>query len=184
MPNYQEGKIYKLVGNGKVYIGSTVSTLCRRKQQHITDFKSNHPITSREVVSDSNHYIELIEYFPCNTKEELLKRERYYIDQIECVNKQKPCRTQREYYEDNTVHIKEQRKAYRDANKASKKQIDKAYREQNRDEILQKKLIYRESRRVELCEKQKLYYEANKEAIQAKKTLNRQIKRLESVNTL
>jgi hypothetical protein len=182
MPNYQNSKIYKLVGNGKIYVGSTTMLLSQRRCQHVTDYRKNSKITSKDIVSDPNHYIELIEYYPCNTKEELLKREGHWIRQLDCVNIYISGRTYEEYREDNKEKIKADRKQYMENNKERLSEIKKKYREQNRDEILQKKLIYRESRRAELCEKQKAYYQLHKEAIQAKKTLNRQIKRLETLN--
>jgi hypothetical protein len=37
-----------------------------------------------------NCSIVLIENYPCESKEELLKRERYWIETIECANKRKP----------------------------------------------------------------------------------------------
>jgi len=152
MPNYQDSKIYKLVGNGKIYVGSTVSALCRRKQQHITDYKRGKNMSSREIVTDPNHYIELIEYCPCNTKEELLKRERYYIEQIDCINKIIPGRTKQEYYEANRDKIKQ----YQQSNKDKIKAYKDAYYEANRDKIKQ----YQEATK----DKRKAYQDAYRAA--------------------
>jgi hypothetical protein len=139
MPNYQDSKIYKLVGNGKVYVGSTTQALCKRKTAHISDFKLHNNCSSREIVTDAAHYIELIEYFPCNTKEELHKRERYYIEQIDCVNKCIPGRTNQEYYEANKDKIK-------------------VYQAANKDKIRE----YREATKDKWKAYQKAYYEAKK----------------------
>jgi hypothetical protein len=35
--------------------------------------------------------IVLIENYPCDSKNELHARERYYVNNIDCVNKNKPC---------------------------------------------------------------------------------------------
>ena len=95
MPDYQQGKIYKIECNvtGKVYIGSTCEpTLARRLTKHITDYKrylkgTNHYITSFDVLQNGNYDIVLIESYPCNSKDELHARERYHTNNIDCVNK-------------------------------------------------------------------------------------------------
>ena len=48
-------------------------------------------------------YIEPLEHFPCQTKEELNKREGELIriHKNNCVNRRIECRTSREYCEDN-----------------------------------------------------------------------------------
>ena len=57
-------------------------------------------------------YNKIIEKYPCDTKKELLSRERYYIENNKCVNKLLPIVTQDEknkyqityqieYYKDN-----------------------------------------------------------------------------------
>jgi hypothetical protein len=106
MPNYQDAKIYNLVGNGKKYIDSTTQDLYHRRTVHINDFKRCKPCMSSEIVSDPNYYMELIEYFPCSTKKELRNRERYYIEQIDCINKKIPYKTAAEHYESNKYRIK------------------------------------------------------------------------------
>jgi hypothetical protein len=68
-----------------------------------------------------NCKIELIEYFPCNTLQELRKREGEHIKNTECVNKRVEGRTNKEYYEDNKDKIKEKAKIYREQNRDKKK---------------------------------------------------------------
>lgn len=85
MPNYSEGKIYKLTcETGKVYVGSTIRSLKRRYGNHITE-KNN--CTTKDFI---NPKIELIETYPCETKEQLLWKEREYIENTECINKVMP----------------------------------------------------------------------------------------------
>lgn len=75
-----------------VYIGSTCNTLEERLKGHendckrFLDKKSNHLISSIYVIFNNDYKIELIEDFPCNNKKELLEKEYYYIDNIECIN--------------------------------------------------------------------------------------------------
>ena len=95
MPDYQLGKIYKIECNvtGKVYIGSTCEPiLARRLAGHITDYKKYlkgtfHYLSSFDVLQNRNYDIVLIESYPCDTKDELHARERYWTNNIECVNK-------------------------------------------------------------------------------------------------
>jgi hypothetical protein len=54
-----------------------------------------------------NCKIELIENYPCNSKEELLKREGWYIKVTECVNKMVAGRTKQEWKQDNPEKAKE-----------------------------------------------------------------------------
>ena len=86
MPNYQEGKIYKIYNtlNDDIYVGSTTQKLCERMRDHRNVHKSkfhfNYPIykTFREHGVE-NFFIELIEKRPCNDKDELRNTEGNYI---------------------------------------------------------------------------------------------------------
>ena len=125
MPNYQLGKIYKIVDNtnNNIYVGSTTEpTLARRLAGHVRNFrlwkngKTNHT-TSYKIIENDNYDIVLIENCPCETKDELHKRERYYIENLECVNKNITGRTPLEYYQHNKETIINKAKEYRIKNK-------------------------------------------------------------------
>ena len=113
MVNYSDGKIYKLVCNltGLIYIGSTCEQiLLRRLATHVIDYKryvngKKHFISSYLVLEHNDYDIVLIESVPCNTKDELYKRERYHIENTDCVNCNIPTRTNKEYYIDNKDKI-------------------------------------------------------------------------------
>jgi len=85
MVNYANGKIYKLVNNidEKEYVGSTCNPLYKRKGQH-KGMAGLHP--ERRVYAHLNKIrwenveIILIENYPCANREELTKRERYWIE--------------------------------------------------------------------------------------------------------
>jgi predicted GIY-YIG superfamily endonuclease len=83
MPDYSQGKIYKIIDDceGDIYIGSTTQTLRNR-------FKSHH-IFSDYGKERENCRIVLIEDYPCNTKQELEERERHFIQNCDCINKVK-----------------------------------------------------------------------------------------------
>jgi len=102
---YKNGKIYKLVCSetGDVYYGSTIRTLKYRLNNHRC--KSN-DCESKYFVDP---VIELIEDYPCNNKRKLEKREQYYIDNNDCVNKLKSYITKEQ--------LIEYKKKYREDNK-------------------------------------------------------------------
>ena len=111
---YSLGKVYELVCNktGKKYIGSTCEELLsQRLANHRNNFKrykndkKQKYTTSYIILEGNDYYINLLEKVNATCKDELLARERHYINTIECVNKQKPLRTGKEYYKDNIVEI-------------------------------------------------------------------------------
>ena len=89
MPDYSNGKIYKIVCNitNKIYIGSTTVSLSQRLAHHRAHCKK---ISSFEILKGGNFSIFLVEDFPCERREQLLKREREVIEQMDCVNKNIP----------------------------------------------------------------------------------------------
>ena len=142
MPNYQNGKIYKIVNdeNDKIYFGSTtLKYLSTRLVKHRCEFKAFKEgkrtkfCSVNEVLKYKNYKIILIENYPCNSKDELISRERYYIEKYPCVNKEIPGRSKKQWYEDNKEKIIERVKLNTD--KIQKKNYDKEYRKLNDDKI-------------------------------------------------
>ena len=125
MPNYQDAKIYKIVNidNTLCYIGSTTQTLAQRRAKHISSYnlwkdgKFNFITSFKLFDDDEDAHIILLELCPCNSKMELDSRERHYIDLLQCVNKNKPGRTLKQYYVDNKEAILEQQRQYKIDNK-------------------------------------------------------------------
>ena len=115
MPNYQNGKIYKITCEETklVYYGSSVQSLSKRLSQH----KENKHLKKYKTNLMTNPKIHLIENFPCNTKTELETRERFFIQNNECINKIIPTRTPKEYYQDNKELRKQQSRDYKDKHK-------------------------------------------------------------------
>ena len=100
MVNYSNGKIYKIVptnGDDMCYIGSTTKQyLSQRMDFHRNEYKKwqkNKEKSSTTLIEIFEKYglenckIELIENFPCNSKDELEKREGHYIKTLNCINK-------------------------------------------------------------------------------------------------
>ena len=156
MVNYANGQIYKLVNNvdDEIYIGSTCGTLRLRKSSHKSLARKD---TERRVYKHLNEIgwdnvdIILIEACDCQNKDELHRRERYWIDTLNpSLNKVLPRRTKKEYYEANKEVIFEKRDMYREANKQKIKDQQKEYNDSHKEEA-------------------RAYREANKEIIKAKK---------------
>ena len=133
---YKNGKIYKLYSSSydKIYIGSTIRKLSQRLITHRC--KSNNT-NSYLITKFKNFKIELIENYPCNNKKELLLREAHFIRLFKdkCVNKVVPCRTNKEYYQDNKESIKESSKNYRNVNNKTVNEKKAIFRENNREKI-------------------------------------------------
>ena len=115
-------KIYRIVDNtnGNIYIGKTKQTLKERLSAH----KSHKNCSSREILKNGDYRMELIEETEDPT------RERYWILNTDCINKQIPGRNRKEY-----------KKEYRVKNKDIIQNKQKEYREKNKESILE----YREN---------------------------------------
>ena len=99
MPDYNKGKIYKLVADGTddIYIGSTTQKLYKRLAVH--KCKATHgniDCTSRFLFEQGNVKIILIEDYPSERKEQLIARERYWIETLPNINYIIPGRTPKE----------------------------------------------------------------------------------------
>lgn len=117
MDKYTFGKIYKITSShcDDVYIGSTTLTLSTRFSIHSCHYNkwfrgdANY-ISSFEIMKYADAKIELIENFSCESRQQLVERERYHIEQNVCVNIRVPGRSAkeycREYYENHREHIK------------------------------------------------------------------------------
>jgi len=168
MPDYQKGKIYKLysISNEElVYYGSTIETLPSRLSKHIYEYKNKPCCESKLVIAAGDYKMELIENYPCANKQQLEHKEREYIKANKCVNKVNPCRTRKEYYQENKEVILNKVKEYRENNKEVIAEKEKKYRENNKEKIAEQRKEYYENNKEKLAETKKEYYENNKEAI-------------------
>ncbi len=101
------------------YIGSTCEpTLAKRLTKHVGSYKCYlkgtfyNYVSSFKIFENEDYCIVLLEKYPCDTKDELLARERHWCNELECVNQRK---NQGMYHE------------------LGKKGYDKQYREKNID---------------------------------------------------
>ena len=138
MVNYNNGKIYKIENNvdDMIYIGSTTKQyLSQRMDSHRSNFKrwkngGYHNISVFEMFDKhgvENCKIVLLQLVNCESKDELLAREAFYIKSLVCVNKVIPLRTRKEYLVDNKEKIKDLNKQYKEENKDKIKVLKKQY---------------------------------------------------------
>ena len=159
MPDYQNGKIYKLWSpqGEEIYIGSTTQSLAKRKALHKQ--MKNKCCSKLLFEKYDDVRIELIEKYPCENKMVLNKREGHHIRNNECINRRIAGRTKKEYHEDNKEKIKEYEKEWYEDNKGKRKEQMKEYYEDNKEKFKE----YYEDNKDKIKNKKKEYYEDNKE---------------------
>jgi len=162
MVNYKNGKVYKIICDNPdlVYYGSTVQKyLSSRLAHHRRELNCS----SRKLFQYGNVKIILVEKVECESKDELFMRERFYIENNNCVNKYIPGQTKEEL----KIKIKEKGKEYRENNK----EYQKEYYNKNKEKIKQYKKEYDKKNKEyynKNKEKIKEYYQKNKEKINEK----------------
>jgi hypothetical protein len=106
---YNRGKIYKIISDStdKIYIGSSYDDLRKRLYNHKSKYKmyingKYHYVTSFELIKNNDCDIILLEDYSCENKQQLHARERKLIEDSKnnCVNKNIPSRTHKEYYKE------------------------------------------------------------------------------------
>ena len=172
MPNYTKGKIYKIynVVTDDIYIGCTTQLLCERMRGHreaCKDSKNNinnnlYKAFNKEGIH--NFYIELVETFNCNTKEELTAKEGQYIRKlIPTLNTKIDKRTLKEIYDDNQNKSLEQLKTYYYNNIEKILEQQKPYIKCNKDNIKEYRKQYYLDNKVKIMERQKVYRQEKKQ---------------------
>ena len=170
MPNYQNGKIYKLVSNisNDIYIGSTVNKLSHRLNAHKN--KANQCVSKQLFANNAVIQIILIESFPCINKSELTAREHHYITTLVCINKCIPFITDvvivngdtkewhKAYHESHAVEIAAYKKTYGESHAPEISAYQKTYRETHVAEKSALNKTYNELHAVELAAKAKAKY--------------------------
>ena len=133
---YDNGKIYKISSphTDKIYIGSTTRCLRERMTEHRNNKVNG--ITSDKILQHGEGYIELLEDYPCNNKQELFKKEGEFIRENKCLNRCIAGRTIKEYREDNKETKKEYRKEWSEKNKEKIAEYNTEYKKKNKEKIL------------------------------------------------
>ena len=151
----------------EIHIGRTTQTLKRRFQRH-KDNTKNEQLNQRKLyvkmceLGVEHFFIEEIEKCPCNSLEELEKRERHYIlERQPILNIQIPMRTMEEWRRDSQEHLQEyERQRYINN---PRKEYRKQYREDNKDKLDEKNKKYREENPEYFKEYNKEYRKNNPE---------------------
>jgi hypothetical protein len=169
MVDYKNGRIYKFVSKecGTVrYVGSTTQALSKRFATHRCESQTK-PTPFHKWVIDNGGWdcmdMVLIENCPCDNKEELHRRERYWIEEFKPnLNKQIPTRTIKEWYDENRDKLRMKQCEYR-----------AEYRAKNRDKRNEYRRQYRINNRDEINEKQRKYYVENRDKVKEYRAKNR-----------
>ena len=122
MPDYANSKIYVIRNtiNNMVYVGSTTQPLSRRMVEHRSRFnKKSFSFKKLYVafgdIGIEHFYIELLTDFPCERKEQLLKREGEVIRELDSYKNGYNCviagKTKTEWNNDNKEKISKSNKA-------------------------------------------------------------------------
>ena len=191
MNKYNNSKIYKIIddSNNNVYYGSTIEKyISNRLGGHKTSYKRylNNKIkykpTSFEIIKNNNYHIELVEKVNCNNKYQLQQRERFYIENFDCINKNIPSRGKKEY----NKYYRDNNKDYYFNNKKKIKETSKNYYINNKEKIKEIKKNYRDNNKERIKESKKNYYINNKERVKEnnrnKYQYNKVVKELYNIN--
>ena len=159
MADYSNTVIYKIICNDAsitdCYVGHTTNFI-KRKSQHKTasSNESNNLKVYSFIRSNggwTNFSMIQIEAYPCETKEQALKRERHFIEELKAsLNIVIPTRTNKEYriqnkdkklqyIEANKEHIRLQKHEYHQQNKDKHRAYKKQYQKDNREKYLDMK---------------------------------------------
>ena len=127
---YINGKIYKILNTetDDVYVGSTCMALSDRLKYHKTAYpkKLGRKLYKlMDLIGAELFYTELIENFPCETKDELRKQEGHHIRLIGGLNMCIAGRDKQEYKTENKEHISLQSKEYYERTKEHKLEYQK-----------------------------------------------------------
>ena len=187
--DYANGKIYKIYSyqgtDEETYYGSTTQILHKRFANHRKGYKcwkngkSNY-ITSFSIFEKYGVeacHIELVELFPCETKEQLIAKEGFYIRNNPCVNKRIEGRTALEYRQDNAEHMKQY---YKNNLEVITKQRRQFYQD-NKEQIAEQQKQYYKNNADQIKENKKQYYQNNKEEINKKRKEKRLLQKQQSI---
>jgi len=156
--NWKNSVIYKICCKDHnikdIYIGSTTNMVKRRsahKSNCNNENRRQHNLYVYEFIREhggwNNWNMILVEKYPCVDNMELVKRERYWYDELKAsLNLRRPHRSDEERIK---YHI----------------EYGKIFREENKDAIIECKKKYREENKDVIIEYQKKYYEENKDKI-------------------
>jgi len=111
--------IWDIEDHNLVYYGSTCdlkARMCRHKDT------INNCCSSRQIIDRGNYEVAILETYENIDEYDLHERERWYIKNKPCINKNIPHRTMKEYRQDNKKKIAEQKKEWNQNNNEKMKE--------------------------------------------------------------
>lgn len=158
------GFIYSIVCNetGKVYYGSTIQNVSNRIRNHNCNLKrwkekegKYDYCSSYEILDKNNYTVRTLETVEFENKTELLERERFYIENNECINLCLPAQTA----EERTEQRKEKSKIWAKNNKDKTREYKRRNYEKYKEKEREYKRQYYEKNKEKLREYARRYYE-------------------------
>ena len=156
---YEKCLVYSIecLTTNDLYIGSTKHKINKRLDGHKY---SGNGCLSKSIIKRGNYKVNILEEVSCNSKKELLIKEREYIEKINCINKYVPINlfegeSQKRYRETHKELVKEKSRIY-DSNRDKKKRDEKnkRYYERNKEKCNEyKRQWYIENRERILAER-------------------------------
>jgi hypothetical protein len=161
--DYNEGKIYKIDVDGKLYVGHNIQPFRVGFNSHKKDSKKRPDGIPKlySAIKERGGWdglqMELVENYPCKNIDELKSRERHWIRQLQSeLNTYIPLRTEKERYYENHEEEKQKWRELREENKeeinarrreifsspegkARKAEYDRKYRDNHKEQLKQKK---------------------------------------------
>lgn len=174
MPDYSKSKIYKIVNSidDEEYYGSTTNPLYKRWGQHKQaakkELKSSKLYSKIRELGIEKFKIILVENYPCENIDELKSREHEWIKTKGKLNIQQPCRTRKEYFEDNKKKILLWNAEWSNKNKEELLLKKKQYYERKKDDILKRMADYYNINKEHIADKGYTYRAKNKDKLQRK----------------
>lgn len=177
--DYNNGKIYAIRNrvNNKVYIGSTTQSLAKRFSYHKASMNSKDKqhyklYQAMHELGIESFYIELIEHYPCQTKEQLCAQEGSFIRERNSYNDgyngrregQDKKEARRERYVQNIDRERAYWREYAENNRERIRAKGRAYVATHKDEIK----AYHEAHKTELRNNARDRYERNRDMLREK----------------
>ena len=182
---YEKGKIYKLCCKDptitEIYIGSTLNQY-RRKHEHKSNCNNpnrkmyNYYVYQfiRENGGFENWDIVILEEYPTENKNELVWKEREYIELLQpalnsvkrpVITTEENREANRKYREENPEKYREKNRRWCEENSEKLRESHKKYYEENSEKCRDRSRKYREDNPEKCRQIIKKYYEENKEKI-------------------
>ena len=176
--------VYSITCNetNETYYGSTTKTISHRLNYHNYNYDYNRDCESRQIINRGNYSVKVLEE-GFETKQDMLWRERWYIENKPCVNVGIPIKTREEILarkkeRSKTDKAKKESADYYQANKEKEKKRSKDHYEANKEKINKKNkvLMYCEVCGVDITKGHKARHDKSKQHLECLKTGKQYIK--------